>query len=233
MTKHLSLNVKFYLSVSVYITGTILFGSAAIPKLEKVIVHGPHYAEIINGKHLEADTLTPRVYILEPYAVALECLNTDSSGAVATLIQKGETLQREFKNRSAYWDSQLPDDALIEHFLDEASAPADAFFTVQNTQFHPSLAAGDRARAQQIFAESMQPLYEKHRLAILKLVDCTKKFTSYNERVAQELISRRKWLLISGLVVQAFFVIGLIIVFARGVLSPKQTAASMLGSGPP
>jgi len=189
------------------------------------MVNGPHYAEIINGKNLEADNLPPPIYILEAYAAALECLNTNSPGSVANLVQRGETLQSEFKTRSSYWESHLPDDFLIEQFLDESRTAAIEFFNVQNTDFNPALAAGDRAEAQKIFSESMQPLYEKHRHAILKLVDCTNRLTAHEERDASKTISAETRFLISGLVVQTLFVIALFRVLSNGAAAPRPKAA--------
>ena len=230
MIKNLSLKGKFNLLILLFTGGALLFGFAAIATMQNVKVNGPHYELIIKGKDLQADILPPPAYILESYAVVLGCLNTTSPGAVAELIQKGETLQKDFNDRCTYWETNLPDASMKNLLLEEARKPAVEFFHVRDTQFNPALASGDREKAQKIFTETMKPLYEKHLAAILKLVETASKFTEQEEAYVAKIISQAKALLIAGVVVLVLVVIALSRAVSGSIIATMQRTAQVLDS---
>ena len=230
MLNNFSLKGKFNLLILLFVGGALLFGFAAISTMQNVKVNGPHYEVIIKGKDLQADILPPPAYILESYAVVLGCLNTASPGAIATLIQKGEALEKEFNERCTYWETNLPDAAMKKLLLEDAKGPAVEFFKVRDSQFNPALAAGDREKAQKIFSETMQPLYEKHLAAILKLVEVANKFTEYEEKSVAKIISEAKSLLIAGVVVLVLVVIGVSKAVSSSIIATMQRTAQVLDS---
>lgn len=230
MLKNLSLKGKFNLLILLFAGGALLFGFAAIATMQNVKVNGPHYELIIKGKDLQADILPPPAYILESYTVALECLNTTAPGAIATLIEKGETLQKEFNARCSHWETNLPDAGMKKLLLDEARGPALEFFQARDTQFNPALAAGDKEKALKVFSETMQPLYAKHLTAILKLVESADKFTKTEETSVSQIISKAKGLLVAGLVVLIVVVILLSRAVSASIIATMQRTAQVLDS---
>jgi methyl-accepting chemotaxis protein len=228
MIENLSLKGKFNLLGFLFAGGALLFGFAAIATIQNVKVNGPHYEVIIKGKDLQADILPPPAYILESYAVVLSSLNAASPEALKTLMQKGESLQKEFSDRCTYWETNLPNAAMKKLLLEDAKVPAVEFFLVRDTQLNPALLAGERDKAQKIFSEKLQPLYEKHLSAILKLVDSANDFTKYEEQSVAKIISQAKGLLIAGMVVLVLVVVAVSRAVSGSIIGTMQRTAQVL-----
>jgi methyl-accepting chemotaxis protein len=208
----------------------VSFGVASFAVLAKVKVNGPHYALIISGKDLQADILPPPAYILESFAVVLQCLNSPSPEAVNALIEKGESLRKDFTDRYTYWETNLPDPAMRPLLLQDARTPALEFFKVRDSQFNAALKAGDREKAGKIFNETLQPLYEKHLAAILKLVEVANTFASQEEKSVAEIISEATTLLLLavGAVILVVFLLSRAV--ASSILGTVQRTAQVLDS---
>jgi methyl-accepting chemotaxis protein len=230
MINKLSLKGKFNLLILLFTAGAVSFGVASFAVLAKVKVNGPHYALIISGKDLQADILPPPAYILESFAVVLQCLNSPSPEAVNALIEKGESLRKDFTDRYTYWETNLPDPAMRPLLLQDARTPALEFFKVRDSQFNAALKAGDREKAGKIFNETLQPLYEKHLAAILKLVEVANTFASQEEKSVAEIISEATTLLLLavGAVILVVFLLSRAV--ASSILGTVQRTAQVLDS---
>jgi methyl-accepting chemotaxis protein len=99
--------------------------------------------------------------------------------------------------------------------FEDARTPALEFFSVRDTQFNSALKAGDRERAGKIFSDTLQPLYDKHLAAILKLVESANKFTADEEKSVAELISRETGVLLLAIAA----VVVTVVLLSRGVSS--------------
>ncbi len=142
MIKNLTLKGKFNLLIVLFTAGALLFGFAAFRMIANVKVNGPHYDLIIRGKDLQADILPPPAYILESYAVVLQSLNAGTPETVNALVEKGDALRKDFADRYAYWETNLPDAAMRKLLLEDARTPALEFFKIRDTQFNAALKAG-------------------------------------------------------------------------------------------
>ena len=220
MINRLTLKGKFNLLILLFSVGALLFGFASLRMLATVKVNGPHYDLIVKGKDLQADILPPPAYILESYAVVLQCLNAATPDTLATLVEKGDALRKEFTERYTYWETQLPDPAMRKLLLEDARTPALEFFKVRDSQFNAALKTGDREKAGKVFSSTLQPLYEKHLAAILKLVENANKFTADEEKSVAKLISSATGLLLLTL--------GAVVLVV--LLLSRQVAASIIGT---
>lgn len=230
MINKLTLKGKFNLLILLFTAGAILFGFASLRMIATVKVNGPHYELIIRGKDLQADILPPPAYILESYAVALQCLSAASPEATVTLIEKGDALKKDFSERYTYWETKLPDPAMRKLLLEDARTPALEFFKVRDSQFNSALKAGDRERAGKIFSETLQPLYDKHLAAILKLVESANKFTADEEKSVAELISRETGLLLLAIAAVVIIVVLLSRGVSSSIIGTVQRTAQVLDS---
>ena len=230
MIHNFTLKGKFNLLLLLFTAGALLFGLASLAVLAKVKVNGPHYELIVRGKDLQADILPPPAYILESYTVTLQSLNATSPETVTKLIEKGDALRKEFTDRYSYWETKLPDPSMRTVLLEEARNPALEFFKVRDSQFNPALKAGDREKAGKIFTGTLQPLFEKHLSAILKLVEMANTFTSHEEESVAQIIRRANGLLLLavGAVILVVFLISRMV--ASSILSTVQRTAQVLDS---
>jgi methyl-accepting chemotaxis protein len=230
MINKITLKGKFNLLILLFTVGALLFGFVAFRMISNVKVNGPHYELIIRGKDLQADILPPPAYILESYAVVLQCLNANTPEAVTALVEKGDALRKDFTDRYTYWEKNLPDPAMRNLLLEEARTPALEFFKIRDTQFNAALKAGDREKAGKIFNTNLQPLYEKHLAAILKLVESANKFTSEEEKSVAEMISRATGFLLLAIATVIVVVLLLSRAVAASIIGTVQRAAQVLDS---
>lgn len=230
MINSITLKGKFNLLIFLFTTGALLFGFASLGMIANVKVNGPHYDIIIKGKDLQADILPPPAYILESYAVVLQSLNNGAPEAVAALIEKGDALRKEFTERYTYWETHLPDATMRKLLLEDARTPALEFFNVRDAQFNPAIKAGDREKAGKIFTAALQPLYDKHLAAILKLVEDANKFTAAEEKSVAKLISRATGLLLLTIAGVVLIVIVLSRAVAASIIGTVQRTAQVLDS---
>ncbi|RFC43840.1 MAG: Methyl-accepting chemotaxis protein/Methyl-accepting chemotaxis protein [Verrucomicrobia bacterium] len=230
MINKITLKGKFNLLILLFTAGALLFGFASLAMIANVKVKGPHYDLIIKGKDLQADILPPPAYILESYAVVLQCLNTGTPEATSALVEKGDALRKEFTDRYTYWETHLPDAAMRKLLLEDARTPALEFFNVRDTQFNPALKAGDREKAGKIFSAALQPLYEKHLAAILKLVESANKFTENEEKSVTKLISQATGVLLLAIAAVVLVVLVLSRAVAASIIGTVQRTAQVLDS---
>jgi HAMP domain-containing protein len=230
MIKNLTLKGKFNLLIVLFTAGALLFGFAAFRMIANVKVNGPHYDLIIRGKDLQADILPPPAYILESYAVVLQSLNAGTPETVNALVEKGDALRKDFTDRYAYWETNLPDAAMRKLLLEDARTPALEFFKIRDTQFNAALKAGDREKASKILSTNLQPLYEKHLAAILKLVEVANKFTSEEEKNVAGIISSATGFLMLAIAAVIVVVFLLSRAVASSIIGTVQRAAQVLDS---
>ena len=230
MINSITLKGKFNLVILLFTAGALLFGFASLGMISNVKVNGPHYDVIIKAKDLQAAILPPPAYIRESYAGVLQSLNPATPEAVAALIEKGDALRKEFTERYNYWETHLPDVTMRKLFLEDARTPALEFFNVRDTQFNPALKAGDREKAGKIFSAALQPLYDKHLAAILKLVESANKFTAAEEKSVAKLISRATGFLLLTIAGVVLVVIILSRAVAASIIGTVQRTAQVLDS---
>ena len=230
MINKLTLKGKFNLLILLFSAGALLFGFASLRMLATVKVNGPHYDLIVKGKDLQADILPPPAYILESYAVVLQCLNAATPETLATLVEKGDALRKEFTDRYTYWETQLPDPTMRKLLLEDARTPALEFFKVRDSQFYAALKAGDREKAGKILSGTLQPLYDKHLAAILKLVENANKFTAEEEKSVAKLISSATGLLLLTLGAVVLVVVLLSRTVAASIIGTVKRTAQVLDS---
>ena len=230
MINSITLKGKFNLLILLFTAGALLFGFVSLGMIANVKVNGPHYDIIIKGKDLQADILPPPAYILESYAIVLQSLNDSTPEAVAALVEKGDGLRKEFTDRYTYWETHLPDATMRKLLLEDARTPALEFFNVRDAQFNPALKAGDREKAGKIFSTTLQPLYEKHLAAILKLVESANKFTAAEEKDVAKLISKATGLLLLTIAGVVLIIVVLSRSVAASIIGTVQRTAQVLDS---
>lgn len=225
---NLSLTAKFRLLITCFATGFLLFGLYSLATLKDVKVNGPRYKVIALGKDLQADILPPPEYILESYALAMEILDVDSKERRDAIVAKSEQLKKDFETRLAFWEKNMPDDAMRKLLLEDAAKPAQEFFQLRDSTFLTALKSGDKPKAESILNEKLRPLYERHLQAILQLVDKANEFTAARESDASAVVEKANVVLPALLVLIIIAVVVLSRSVSTGIIGTMKRTAEVL-----
>ena len=179
------------------------FGASALISkrlMNQVMVNGPVYQDIVQGKDLVADILPPPEYLVESWQIALEMLVTPASD-LTPLIEHSKRLEDEFKSRHTFWEQSLTDKTLRNLMLEKAYKPGLEFLNLRNQLFIPAIQAGDKATAERALI-TMKASYQQHRIAIDEVVVLANSMSSKLEKNVLETISHSS--LLNMLAVLAF-----------------------------
>ncbi|WP_255988805.1 methyl-accepting chemotaxis protein [Chitinolyticbacter albus] len=144
----------------------LALGATAYLAIEKVLVNGPTYLDIVETKDLVADILPPPAYIIEANLLVSQLIDSRDPAEQQALQARIARAEQDFNTRIAYWrqQSRLPvsqSSALTE----DAAAPAGRFFATYRNALLPALAAADAAAIDAARA-TLSQAYEAHRAAI-------------------------------------------------------------------
>src|SRR5687768_3854310 len=104
---NLRLSTKLFSLVAVFVLGFVAYALLAWFTLDRVKVNGKLYHEIVQGKDVIADVLPPPAYIIESYLIALEMAHGTDKTQVASLVERGRRLRREYDARHSHWVAEL------------------------------------------------------------------------------------------------------------------------------
>ncbi|MEM9703223.1 MAG: methyl-accepting chemotaxis protein, partial [Planctomycetota bacterium] len=163
--------------------------------LAEAKVHGPYYAQIVQGKDLIADILPPPNYIIETYLMALHMTDEVQAGVprqrMESYAARCRQLKSEFDERHAFWVEDLPAGELKTVKTVDAYQPAAQFYDVLEREFIPATLAGDADRALQLSRGPLRTTYEKHRGAVDRAVALAVARNDRTEAEVRELVATR------------------------------------------
>ena len=188
---------RLILLVCLFVVGFLAFGFLAMGTIDTVRVNGGIYRDIVKGKDLVADILPPPEYIIEAYLNTLQLVVERDPANIDAISRNLKELEKEFQDRHAYWDKELPEGAMKSGLVDASYAPAVDFFSILDTQLLPAMKAGDYDKARQLAYGTMKTQYESHRSEIDKVVKLADDWSAANERSAASIIASRTTLLIA------------------------------------
>ena len=202
--KMTSWKLKYQLTALITVVVIGFVTSALISKLmmDKAIVNGSLYHDIVQGKDLVADILPPPEYLVESWQVALEMLATPPA-ELTPLIEASKRLEDDFKSRHEFWEKSLTDESIRINMLDKAYKPGLEFLKLRDQVFIPALRVGDKATAEQVLV-TMKAAYQQHRKAIDEVVVQANNESSRLEQTATATIFRS--ILVSAVTMLVFLV---------------------------
>ncbi len=224
-----TLRRQFGLMIASLVAGMLCAGAVALTTLERLKVNGPLYNDIVMSKDLIADVLPPPAYIVEAQMVALSLPRATSAAERATLTGRFAQLEKEFKERIAFWTNQ-PITASTKDMLVNQAAPAAAqFFSVGNTRLLPAITAGDTAGINAALAQ-MGEHYARHRAAINTVVEQSMAHSASVEAAASTSIGTARILMLLAFAAAVAFTAVITIGFGRRLLrqlggEPAQAVA--------
>ena len=222
----LKLSHRFTLLIALTATGFVVFGAWTYRTLSEVSVNGPIYHHIVQSKDLAADILPPPAYIVESYLVTLQMLRSTGKSDLDKLVSSLEALRKEFVARDDFWQVQGLEPELAAILSRDARVPALEFYDVAFGALIPALRGQDGPAVSAAMLD-ISAAYEKHRLAIDRLVQLTLKRVTAGEAQAGSRIRS------SGLMLALIFlgVLGMVAVMTmrmkRAVMRPLDVAMAV------
>ncbi|GLR47503.1 methyl-accepting chemotaxis protein [Sphingomonas astaxanthinifaciens] len=150
------------------VVSAIVFATA----VNTIRIGGGHELDIELSAELKADILPPPLFIVEPYAVAMEGFLHEEKRA--TSITRLKEMHRIYDQRTDYWGSRELDPE-IKSSLADVERNADAFWKLLDEKALPIMQRGEEARYDEAL-EALASTYNAQRNAIAKLVTVTNRF---------------------------------------------------------
>nr|WP_315395660.1 methyl-accepting chemotaxis protein [uncultured Duganella sp.] len=217
MLDQINVRTRFLILIGCFVAGFALYGAWSFKALKEIQVNGPIYQRIVQSKDLIADILPPPEYIIESYLVCLQMANLgDGAGeARQALARRLRALKADYDSRHAYWRGQALPGQMGPLMLEQAHAPALAFYATAFDAFVPALDRGDAAAAAAALAR-LGALYETHRKIIDQVVALATRQSELDEAAARARIAAALWQ--SGLIL-------------AGALAASVAAANLIMRG--
>ena len=158
--------------------------------MNKIMVNGPVYKEIVTNKDLVADILPPPEYIIETFLTAMQMKDEKNSQAVEKLIEKCDALKKDYASRHEFWQHELPAGQIKTELIETSYEPAMEFFNILEKEYIPAVKAHDTAKVDELITGRLKDAYEKHRAAIDNVVRLADAESSTIEKNVQDKIIR-------------------------------------------
>ncbi|MFN8651621.1 MAG: methyl-accepting chemotaxis protein [Gemmatimonadales bacterium] len=137
--------------------------------IDRVKVYGPLFQQIVREKDLLADILPPPEYLVEAYLMDHRLLEESGEGRKA-VEERLAQLRKDFRDRAAFWDGDLPKNAERPLMMDQVVPTGLHYLQVEDSLFLPAVRAGDLARARAVLDGPLTAAYQSHRAAVDALV---------------------------------------------------------------
>ena len=162
----LRIRTRLLVLVGFFGVGLLGIGLNDYLTLHAVKVGGPYYQRALEDQALLADLLPPPLFISGSNLTIHNMLEVEDPATLKALTERLAANRAEFEERARYWDKELESGPLKTDLMSASIPPAREFYELYDTQFAPSFAKGDRAKAAQVLAGPMRLAYERHRDAI-------------------------------------------------------------------
>lgn len=190
--RNLRFRQRFFLLVGIVLLGfvALLIVSGAI--LDRVMVNGQLYDEVVQKKDLVADMLPPPHLLVEPHQLVWQIAYTTNVGVRQELLDRLEVNLKDYDASAKRWQSELPD-GVVKSRMKAAKDAGDAFVETVRGEFVPAAEASDEeAMRDQLGVIAEQ--FDVHRAAIKEAVNEAKASIVATEDAAEAAVSRGKML---------------------------------------
>lgn len=194
--KYTVTQVLYYL-LAIFIVGFLFLSAMGGWQVRKIMIHGPIYKQVTQGRNLIADILPPPGYIIESYLNVMELSNETDTTKIELLLAKGKKLEHEYLASHERWKKELSEGALAQVLLIDAYAPAVSFYKIRNKEFIPHVKAHGKMDERKKILAKMKLAYEQHRKEIDKAVIIAMQRNTEDESTGAASVSRGVWLMVS------------------------------------
>ncbi len=214
--KKLGIRQRFLLVTGITIVGFILLFVLAAGTLERVMINGALYEDVVEKKDVIADILPPPLYVVEPYLLCHQIANEENALYRGILIEELEGDIHEFDKRLKHWQQALPEGSeLRKTLLNGALPPAQEFLRVVQAEFLPAVKGADVGKKTPagIIKEQLAPKFKEHNDGIRAAVKLSREAIVNTEtHAAEEVGAGKTKVMILGAIIGALVVlVGLLI----------------------
>jgi methyl-accepting chemotaxis protein len=167
----LTLRTKLRALIGLAVGSTLLAGAVAVATIGSVRIGSTAHDRILASKDLVADVLPPPNYLVETTLVAFRVATTADPATRDELRSQLTRLGTEFDDRLAVWTDRLPAGPLRDAFLGELTVSAQDLRAVIDRDLLPAIDRGDQAAALAVAEGPLTDAFERHRRAVLTVVD--------------------------------------------------------------
>lgn len=186
MFQKFSIAKLLYTLLTIFLVGFLSLELFTYFQAKKVLVKGPIYTQIIQGKDLIADILPPPEYIIETYLNVLQLTKETNPQKIDSILLSFKRLEGDFVDRHEFWTKELESNELNKELLVGSYTPAMEFFTILKKDFIPAVQAKNSKLIDELAFGKLKELYDMHRAKIDSIVE---KYNMQNEKVEKEAAS--------------------------------------------
>ena len=168
--------------------GLLIFAAVAFGALLRIRVNGPVYRQISLGKDLVSDYVPPPQSLL-PAALYCSLMNdtVDPAELQRYLVLFGAA-ERDLEALHADYMRRMPEGTLKDMMRGVAYETAEQYFRIARQEFIPLVTKGDHDRARAVLVSKMKPLYERHAVAVDRIVDVAHGAAQAGEAQAAQIV---------------------------------------------
>jgi methyl-accepting chemotaxis protein WspA len=210
--------------------GFVVLGAVRIFALDTVKVEGPLYRQIIRDKDVVNDLSAPRLFIREPYMLALRIALEPDPIRQRELVERFRAAEQEYVRAYEQWMRDLTDGPIKETLRTEAHPAAVEFFEVANREFLPAAQAGpaEQPKAAAVLRGRLTDLFERQRHGTARAGELAAAAAQKTEADARDAIRTWSWVLFAINLALIVGIVGIGWWIARGILRPTaQLSARM------
>jgi len=215
--------------VAVGFTVLLLVGFAM---LDRVMVNGELYEDVVAHKDLVADILPPPAFLVGPYLLCHRIAAEKDSQKKDELIGELEAATHEYRARLRFWEGALADGPLKQDLIQTAGKSGLEFVRLAEEAFLPAARAGtgEGKTPDEILDQVLEPAFRAHHTGILAAVKRANAVILADEQVAADAVSggRQLALTVGLVVVVVLLAAGFFVV--RSVLTPINRLNAQLGN---
>lgn len=185
--KKISFRAKVLGSLGACFGAFALMGGVSMLALLHTSIGGPLYAEVVQGKGLEAEVMPPALFQAEPYLLCYQASRELDPGVRDAMLARLDSLRSDYRDVSERWRSaDLP--AALREVLKRDLATSDKFWASIDSGFAPAMANVDVIAASSVVGGPLRERFLAHRVAAMELVDASR---AHSRRAEAMALSRR------------------------------------------
>lgn len=210
--RNLRVRQRLFILTGISIVGLAVLLVLADTILDRVMVGGSLYREVVQKQDLVADLQPPPHYLLEPFLLCHRIV--DASYGREELLARLQRALAAYERSRDHWREQLPAGTLHDE-LRAAARTADEFVRLVRQEFVPAVKAGqDPAALRKLLGGTLETAFQHHRTTMENaLAEARKEIASLEQQASDEATSgRRDAVLLAAGVIALVLVLGFLLI---------------------
>ena len=165
--RNLGIKQRFLILGGIFAFGVVALLLIADMILDRVMIGGALYDDVVQKRDLVADILPPPHYIVDPFLLCHRILDAKMPATRNEMIDALDQAEQGFVKRQAYWQQALSDGELKSD-MQRVAVPALEFFAIVKDKFLPAIRSGGAQdpEARRIVDDELAPVFERHKNAV-------------------------------------------------------------------